>query len=301
MKLIAFDTACSRDYKDFCEICLFGFVVASENFEIEMSGCTPIRASKPTGRLRKIARVDPEKLAVSPDYRAVRKTISQILSRKDAIYVAHSPENNFRHLCIMDRRYGIAPIKCKAYDVFTLLKNYANIPLYSLSGIANTFGIRFNHSENNYRAKTCVRIMEYICKEEKISLKRFIEVCSKGAVVDSEIINHRIVVKSKQKRMEAFYSNMMAVKNGKFSNMKFAVSESFENENIEVGFRIGEYVTRNGGVMTKRSSEADIFVWDGNIASKRLGSVYSSRQVKVVTPSELFLADSSVFSLDYSR
>ncbi|MCQ2086128.1 MAG: hypothetical protein MJY54_01715 [archaeon] len=301
MKLVAFDTGCSRDYNNFCEMCLFGFVIANENFEIETSEYMFIKANKPTGRLRNIVRVDSKKLSIAPDYGVVRKIISQIFGLEDVVFIAHSPENNFRHLCIMDRRYGISPIKCKAYDVLVLLRNYVNIPLYSLSDIAGTFGIKFDHSESNHRAKTCIRIVEYICKEERISLKQFIEVCGRGALVDSEIVNHRVLIAFKQKRMELFYSGKMVAKNGKFSNMKFAMSESFENENIEVGFRIGEYVTHNGGIMTKRSSEANVFIWDGNATSKRLGPIYSMNHIKVIKPSELFTIDVAAFSLDCSQ
>ncbi|MCQ2056271.1 MAG: hypothetical protein MJY64_02220 [archaeon] len=298
---MAFDTGCSRDYNNFCEMCLFGFVIANENFEIETSECILIKANKPTGRLRNVVKVDSKKLSMAPDYRAVRKIISQIFGLKDAVFIAHSPENNFRHLCIMDRIHSFSPVKCKAYDILTLLRNYANIHLYSLSGIASILGIKFDYSESNHRAKTCVRIVEYVCKEERISLERFVEVCGRGALVDSEIINHKILTAFKQKRLDLFYSNKMVVKNGKFNNVKFAMSESFENENIELGFRIGEYVIGNGGIMTKRSSEADVFIWDGSSTSKRLGPIYFMDHIKVIRPSELFTTDVSVFLLDCNQ
>lgn len=287
MRLIAFDTECSRDYGTYCEMCSFGYAMANENFEFESSRFTLIKASKPTGRLAKIVKVDPKKLATAPEYRTVRRQTSWVF-KEDAIYIAHSPENDFRHFCIMDKKYGGEPINCKAFDILALVKNYANIPSYSLADIARTFGIKFDHTEDNYRAKTCIRIVEYLCKEERISLEQFIETCGKGAVVDSEVIYHRTTLAFKQKKFDDLYSKNPAPQ-GKLAGHTVSMAESFENRQIEIGLRIAEFVLHNGGRLTRKVSESDMFIWDGNIESKRLESANMSHsEMTVISSEELF-------------
>lgn len=287
MRLIAFDTECSRDYGTYCEMCSFGYVVSNDRFEIESSRFTLIKASKPTGRLGKIVKVDPEKLASAPEYKDVRRQTGWVF-KEDAIYIAHSPENDFRHFCIMDKKCGAEPISCKAFDIYALVKNYANISSYSLADIARTFGIRFDHTEDNYRAKTCIRIIEYLCKEEHVSLERFIEACGKGAVVDSEVIYHRTALSFKQKKFNDCYGKRPSSK-GKLSGHTFSMSESFENRQIEIGLRIAEYVIHNGGMLTRKVSESDTFIWDGDISSKRLESANLVQgEMRVISPDELF-------------
>src|SRR5574344_1134000 len=99
MKIVAFDSECSRDIGLYCEMCTFGYAVANESFNIELSKQIFINASKPTGRSK----------------------IESALQKEDTIYVAHSPEVTFRYLCCMDRRNNLEPISCKVFDIHSIV------------------------------------------------------------------------------------------------------------------------------------------------------------------------------------
>ncbi len=289
MKIISFDSECTRDFVMHCEMCLFGYAVANTNFGIELNRQIYIKASKPTGRAKKFISADYEKVKTAPEYREIRSQIASVFDWPDGVYIAHSPESTFRYLCCMDRIAGSnKPIRCKAYDIFTLVRNYADLPSYGLASIAKTFNIPYNRKEPNSDAKTCIKILEYICKEEKITFEKLLEICGNGAIVDSEVVYHNTMKKFKQEKLNKIYDSPH--KEGKFNGIVFSLSESFENNRLELGLRIAEYIVENGGKITKKSSESNIFVWDGDLESKRLESVNSVQgdTIKVITPDELF-------------
>ena len=290
MIVISFDTDCSRDFGTHCEMCSFGYVVADESLNAEISRNCYIRASKPTGRQKKAMKIPYEKFSDAPEYGSVYPILSDIFNQKDAIYISNSPENDFRYICSMNRRYGKEQISCKAYDILTIVRNYADLPSYSLPGIMHTFGLHYDRKVENANAKACLEILKYICKEEKTSLEQLLLVCGKGAMVDSEVINHRTLLKFRQERLNAYYDKKP--KNGRFRGAIFSMSESFEGTKIEIGFHVAEYITHHGGVLTRKVSDSDVFVWDGMLDSKRLESVnMNSTPIEVISTDQLFSAD----------
>ena len=209
MKIVAFDSECSRDIGLYCEMCTFGYAVANESFNIELSKQIFINASKPTGRSKKFCRTDYSKFKNAPRYKVVRSQIESALQKEDTIYVAHSPEVTFRYLCCMDRRNNLEPISCKVFDIHSIVRNYADIPSYGLSNIAKLFGIPYDSKESNVDVKTCIRILQYICKEENLSIEGLLEMCGKGAVVDSEVVYHSTLLKFKQERLQKYYDHYL--------------------------------------------------------------------------------------------
>ena len=291
MIVVAFDTECSRDFGTHCEMCSFGYVVADSSLSVEISKKNYIKASKPTGRQKKAMRTPYEKFSGAPEYKSVYPMIADILEQKDAIFISHSPESDFRYICCMNRRYGLEQIKCRAYDILTIVRNYADLPSYSISGIMKTFGLPYDRKTENCNAKACIEILKYICKEENTTLDKLLEVCGRGAEVDSEVINHRTLLSFKQERLNKYYEKEPK-KDGKFKGLVFSMAESFEEARIEIGFHIAEFIDHHGGRLTRKVSESQIFVWDGILDSKRLESVnVNSTPIEVISTDELFSSD----------
>lgn len=294
MKIIAFDSECSRDIGLYCELCMFGYAVADESFNIEVSKQIFVNASKPTGRSKKFCRTDYSKFKNAPRYRVVRSQIESIFGKEDTILISHSPEITFRYLCCMDRREGLGPMRCNVLDIKSMVRNYADIPSYSLSAIAKLFGIPYDSKESNVDAKTCIRIFQYLCKEENTDPVHLIEMCGKGAVVDSEVVYHSTLLSFKKERLQKYYDGKMH-HDGFLNGKVFSMAESFEDQRIEIGFRIAEYVTSNGGKLTRKVSESSSFVWDGNIDSKRLESanLMPDDAMSIISTDELFAMHNS--------
>lgn len=293
MKIVAFDSECSRDIGSYCEMCMFGYAVADESFNIELSKQIFINASKPTGRSKRFCRTDYSKFKNAPRYKVVRSQIESALQKEDTIYISYSPEITFRYLCCMDRRNNLGPIPCKVFDIRSMVRNYADIPSYGLSSIAKLFSIPYDWKEANVDAKTCIRIMQYLCKEENLTPEQLLELCGKGAIVDSEVVYHSTLLRFKQERLQKYYDGKMPTNGKGLEGMTFSMAESFEGQRIEIGFRIAEFVTHHGGRLTRKASESDHFVWDGDIHSKRLESVnlMPDGSVTVMTTDELFAMD----------
>ncbi len=288
MMIVAFDSECSRDFGMHCEMCMFGYVVADSDFKIETSKQIYIHASKPTGRSKKFMRSDMEKVKNAPPYKKVRPQIASVFDHDNAIYISHSPETTFRYLCCMDRHINAKPISCKAYDLFSIVRNYADISSYGLSDIARTFNIPFRGKESNVDAKTCIKILDYLCKEEKTDIMGLLAICGKRAEVESEVIYHNTLLKIKRERLFSMYDRKKG--KGKFDGLVFSMAESFEDNRISSGFRIAEYITSNGGTITRKASESQVFIWDGNVDSKRLESVNMMPEgsVRIIESPELF-------------
>lgn len=291
MKIVAFDSECSRDIGLYCEMCTFGYAVANESFNIELSKQIFINASKPTGRSKKFCRTDYSKFKNAPRYKVVRSQIESALQKEDTIYVAHSPEVTFRYLCCMDRRNNLEPISCKVFDIHSIVRNYADIPSYGLSNIAKLFGIPYDSKESNVDVKTCIRILQYICKEENLSIEGLLEMCGKGAVVDSEVVYHSTLLKFKQERLQKYYDGKMPSGSKELEGKVFSMAESFEDQRIEIGFRIADFINHHGGKLTRKVSESNFFIWDGNIDSKRLESanLMADGTIRILTADELFI------------
>ena len=291
MNVIAFDTECSRDFGTHCEMCSFGYVVADSELSVEISRKCYIKASKPTGRQKKAMRTPYERFSDAPEYPSIYPALKDIFDQEDTIFISHSPETDFRYICCMNRRYGQGQVSCKAYDILTVVRNYADIPNYSLSGIMRTFGLKYNRKEENADAKACIEILRYICKEERTTLEQLLLVCGKGAVVDSEVINHRTLLKFKQERLNKYYERQPK-KDGKFKGFTFSMAESFEGQKIEIGFHIAETISYHGGKLTRKVSESQVFVWDGIMDSKRLESVnLNTDPIEVINTDQLFSSD----------
>ena len=291
MIVIAFDTECSRDYGTHCEMCSFGYVVADSDLSVEISKKCYIKASKPTGRQKKAIKTPFDRFSDAPEYSSIYPVVKDIFEQKDAIFISSSPENDFRYICSMNRRYGTAQIGCKAYDILTIVRNYADLPSYSLSGIMHTFGLNYDRKVENADAKACIDILRYLCKEEKTSLEQLLMICGRGAVVDSEIINHRTMLKFKQERLNRYYDSKPKGE-GKFKGLTFSMAESFEEQKIEIGFHIAHVIEHHGGKLTRKVSESQIFIWDGMFDSKRLESVnLNPTPIEVISTDELFSSD----------
>ncbi|MCQ2052577.1 MAG: hypothetical protein MJZ03_01375 [archaeon] len=291
MIVVAFNTECSRDFGTYCEMCSFGYVVANSDLKIELSKKFYIKALKPTGRQKRVLKTPFENFKNAPRYSDVYPIIKNVFEQKNAIFISHSPETDFRYISCMARRYGLSPILCTAYDILSIVRNYANIHTYSLSGIMKIFGLKYAKNIENADAKACVDILKYICDEEHTDLKQLLMICGKNATVDSEVIHYRTTLKIKQKRLDIYYSKK-SNGSGKFKGFAFSMDESFENSKIEIGFHIAEIVTHYGGTLTRKVSESQVFVWDGRIDSKRLESVNVNKShIEVITTKELFSSD----------
>lgn len=272
-------------------MCSFGYVVADSSLSVEISKKCYIKASKPTGRQKKAMRTPYEKFSNAPEYKSVYPIIADILEQKDAVFISHSPETDFRYICCMNRRYGLEQFKCNSYDILTIVRNYADLPSYSIPGIMKTFGLNYDRKVENYNAKACIEILKYICKEENTTLEKLLEVCGRGAVVDSQVINHRTLLSFKQERLNKFYDKEPKT-DGKFKGFTFSMAESFEEARIEIGFHIAETIAHQGGKLTRKVSESQIFVWDGILDSKRLESVNVNRTpIEVISTDQLFSSD----------
>ena len=291
MIVVAFDTECSRDFGTHCEMCSFGYVVADSSLSVEISKKNYIKASKPTGRQKKAMRTPFEKFSNAPEYKSTYPMIADILEQKDAIFISHSPESDFRYICCMNRRYGLDQIKCRAYDILTIVRNYADLPSYSISGIMKTFSLPYDRKTENCNAKACIEILKYICKEENTTLEKLLEVCGRGAVVDSEVINHRTLLSFKQERLNKYFDSKPK-NSGRFDGIVFSMAESFEGPRIEIGFHIAEVITHNGGTITRKVTDSQVFVWDGILDSKRLQSVnMDPKPIEVISTDDLFSSD----------
>ena len=291
MKIVSFDSECTRDYGMHCEMCMFEYTVANEDFKMELSKQIYINASKPTGRSKKFLRADMEKVKDAPTYKKVRPQIAAVFGWTDTIYISHSPESTFRYLCCMDRHINADAMACKAYDIYSIVRNYADIASYGLADIARTFGIHYNGKESNIDSKTCIRILEYLCKEEHTDIRGLLSMCGKDAEVDSEVIYHNTLLKIRREKLYSMYTRPPG--KGRFEGTVFSMAESFEDNRINSGFRIAEYIISNGGRMTRKVSESSVFIWDGDVDSKRLESVNRMPEgtIRVMESHQLFQDD----------
>ena len=109
--------------------------------------------------------------------------------------------------------------------------------------------------------------------------------------MDSEVINHRTLLRFKQERLNKYYDKSPKSE-GKFKGLSFSMAESFEGDRIEIGFHVAETILHHGGKLTRKVSDSQVFVWDGILDSKRLQSAnMDAKDIEIITTNELFSSD----------
>lgn len=264
-RIISFDTECSVNYADHCEMCSFGYA----EFDLEGNKLAEeeiyIKARPAKGRLKEKCQADPEKYVNAPIWRDQYPKIRKILTRPDTAYIAHSCKSDIGFLMQMNRGRNTNQFYFRVFDTLGLLQDaLPNVGKYNLPYLADTLGIEHDSHVSLSDAIVCFRVLEEAADMNGKTVKEMLTDYRETCLFDSLDVlrdNYRIELRH---QIEDLKHREGHPKEGPLLGKKFAATKKLEKEDPEAMLAFARTVIKNGGEYVSSLTVANVFMWDGD-------------------------------------
>ena len=183
MKLVFFDIECAGVHKTFAKICVFGYVVCDENFNILEKEDILIN---PKGRFELTDRHGDKGLKLPYEYGEFKKyppfkhvygRIKELLEDKDALVFGHAVLNDVKYLNLETKRFKLPSFNFAFADSQLIYMTYKNdfSRQAGLEHIAQDLGVEFTPHRAVDDAYATMRIVEAICKAKNCGATELLE------------------------------------------------------------------------------------------------------------------------------
>ena len=182
MKLVFFDIECAGVHKTFAKICVFGYVVCDENFNIIEKEDILIN---PKGRFELTDRrgdkglklpYEYEEFKKHPPFKHVYGRIKELLEDNDALVFGHAVLNDVKYLNLETKRFKLPSFNFSFADSQLIYMTYKNDFTHQagLEHIAQDLGVEFTPHRAVDDAYATMRIVEAICKAKNCGAKELL-------------------------------------------------------------------------------------------------------------------------------
>ena len=183
MKLVFFDIECAGVHKTFAKICVFGYVVCDEKFNILEKEDILIN---PKGRFELTDRhgekglklpYEYEEFKKHPPFKSVYKRIKGLLEDDDALVFGHAVLNDVKYLNLETKRFKLPSFNFAFADSQLIYMTYKNDFTHQagLEHIAQDLGVEFTPHRAVDDAYATMRIVEAICKAKNCGASELLE------------------------------------------------------------------------------------------------------------------------------
>ena len=197
MKLVFFDIECAGVHKTYAKICVFGYVVCDEKFNILEKEDILIN---PKGRFELTDRKGEKGLVLpysyedfkkQPPFPQVYKRIKALLEDKDSYILGHAVLNDVKYLNLETRRFRLPSFNFSFSDSQLLFMTHIDdfSRQFGLEHIATTLGVEFTPHRAVDDAYATMKIIEAMCAAHNCT---FPELIAKLNVVPGKIVNYQI-------------------------------------------------------------------------------------------------------------
>ena len=197
MKLVFFDIECAGVHKTYAKICVFGYVVCDEKFNILEKEDILIN---PKGRFELTDRKGEKGLVLpysyedfkkQPPFPKVYNRIKAILEDKDSYILGHAVLNDVKYLNLEARRFKLPSFNFTFSDsqliFMTHIDDFSH--QFGLGYIANALGVEFTPHRAVDDAYATMKIIEAMCAAHNCTFPELIE---KLNVAPGKIANYQI-------------------------------------------------------------------------------------------------------------
>ncbi len=265
-RIISFDTECSVNYADHCEMCSFGYA----EFDLDGNKLAEeeiyIKAKPARGRLKEKCQADPEKYVNAPVWREQYPKIRKILTRPDTVYIAHSCKSDIGFLMQMNRGRNTNQFYFRVFDTLGILQaELPNIGKYNLPYLADTLGIEHDSHVSLSDAIVCFRVLEEVADMSGKTVKDILTDYSREHLFDSLDVlrdNYRIELRHQIDDIRASCRDNPI--QGPLTGKRFAATKKMEKEDPEAMLAFARFVMKNGGEYVASLTVANVFMWDGD-------------------------------------
>ena len=284
MKYLFFDIECAGVRKTYAKICVFGYVVCDENFNIlekEDLLINPLGRFELTDRKGEKGIVLPYEYGVfkkQPPFREAYPRIKALLEDKDTRVWGHAVLNDVKYLNLETKRFKLPSFKFSFADSQLVFMSGINdfSHQFGLEHIAEQLGVEFTPHRAVDDAYATMRIVEAMCKEHGSDLETL---CSDLGFTYGRIDNYNVIrpqsrgfktykkVKkdAKTARSQArvsFYNNLSRKrfkKGGRLGGKCFNFTRALEDD-IAVSIGLVNKIYELGGKYTQHAEECDVYV-----------------------------------------
>ena len=287
MKYVFFDIECASVTKEFAKICVFGYCVTDEQFNIIEKEDVLVN---PKGGFHLTDRKGREGLVLPYDYAAFKKCpafpavyprVRALLEDKNHLVFGHATGNDVKYLNLETKRFRLPALDFEFYDTQLLYMSLVNAfdRQYGLESIVQALGIEFTPHRAADDAYATMRAAQAMCEREGVDLLGLLEKygvlpgrTAKGKTVKGS--SRASVLYGEEKRLEkearekarVEFCSLIDRKNrrkarhgGEFDGKVFSFSHAIEYDSSHVREYIEE-IYRRGGRCSSHADRCNVYI-----------------------------------------
>lgn len=284
MEYVFFDIECACVYKNVAKICVFGYCVADENFNIIKKEDILIN---PNGKFHLTDRggdgivlpYDYEDFKKYPDFKKFYPRIRELLEGEDKTVFGHAAINDVKYLNLETKRYRLPSFRFRFADTQVLYMAMTETfdRQAGLESLTQIFEIDYTPHCAADDAYATMRIAQEMCEKENCTLPELLE---KYGIRFGRIENYQfsncsscrrsdyLKEKSRLKRERGekrakfndfVYGYRVRPQSDEFRGRRFSFSRSIEEE-LPLAKRLVKEIVRRGGKYSLKLSGCNTFV-----------------------------------------
>lgn len=306
MSLVFFDIECASVRKTVAKICVFGYVVCDENFNILKKEDILIN---PRGKFHLTDRKGDKGIVLPyayeefknyPAFPKVYGYIKELLENKDNVILGHATMNDVKYLNLETKRFRLPSFRFSFSDsqliYMTYISDYSH--QFGLEHIANDLGVEFVPHRAADDAYATMRVVEAMCKAKGCN---YAELVKQLRVTEGRINNYQIhapvsqglkahhakvnEMKQQRAKMRTKFANYVSRKRpfggGKFAGKTFTFAREIEDD-LSLAESLADLVFKNGGNYSFHVTKSDYYVSFGGDDSPRLQNAKKQRGIIVL-------------------
>ena len=268
-RIITFDTECSVNYADYCEMCSFGYA------EYDLDGNELareeiyIKAREPKGRLKEKCQADYSKFKDAPSWRQQYARIRGILTRKDTVYIAHSSKSDIGFIMMMNRRRETDQFYFRVYDTLEMFKSaMPDMEKYNLPFLAETLGIEHDAHVSLSDAIVCFKVLQRAAEMNDTDIKGMFSKYEKVSLSDSIDVLRDFIRSDRRHQLTKIKESEYNPIRGPLTGLRFASDDRMEKSDPEAILEFARHIIKNGGSYVSGLTNANVYLWDGDKNSR---------------------------------
>lgn len=297
MEYVFFDIECASVTKEFAKICVFGYCITDEQFNIIEKEDILVN---PKGGFHLTDRKGREGIVLPYDYAAFKKypafpavypRIRAMLENKNHLVFGHATGNDVKYLNLETKRFRLPALVFDFYDTQLLYMSMINAfdRQYGLEGIVQALGIQFTPHRAADDAYATMRAAQAMCLREGVALPVLLEKygvlpgrTAKGKTVKGSSRASVLCEEEKRRAREAREkahiefcalierkNRKKPLRSGEFYGKVFSFSRAIEYDSPIVEAYIEE-IYRRGGRCSSHSDRCNVYVCSQTENDRRL-------------------------------
>ncbi len=284
MQYVFFDIECACVYKNVAKICVFGYCVADENFNIIQKEDILIN---PNGKFHLTDRggdgivlpYDYDDFKKYPDFKKFYPRIRALLEGEDKLVFGHAAVNDVKYLCLETKRYRLPSFNFRFADTQVLYMAMTETfdRQAGLESLTQIFEIDYTPHCAADDAYATMRIAQEMCEKENCTLPELLE---KFGIRFGKIGNYQFSNCSSRRRSDYLkeksrlkrergekrakfndfvYGYRVRPQTDELKGKRFSFSRSIEEE-LPLAKRLVKAIVRRGGKYSMKLSGCNAFV-----------------------------------------